>query len=191
MNQRTKICTNCKEELPATLEFFTKHNRRRDGLRSWCRDYANKYHKRYREANKGKIIEYNRGYREINKGKIKEYNKNYTKERRREDPQYRFKCAFSNLIRRALKKQGSSKKGYHWERIIGYTTKNLMEHLEQQFIEGMTWDNYGKWHVDHIIPQSVFNFNSFEDKEFQECWALGNLQPLWSQDNLIKSNKIN
>jgi len=190
MNQVTKICTNCKEELPATLECFTKHNRRKDGLRGWCKDCAKKYRKRYREANKKKIKEYNKGYREANKGKIRKYNNNYIKERRREDPQYHFKCAFSNLIRRALKKKGSSKRGYSWEKIIGYTTQDLMKHLEKQFTEGMTWDNYGKWHVDHIKPQSAFNFLSYKDKEFQECWALINLQPLWAKDNIIKSNKI-
>ena len=54
----------------------------------------------------------------------------------------------------------------------------------------MNWDNYGEWHVDHIIPKSSFNFSSKHDKEFKECWALDNLQPLWAEDNIAKSDKI-
>ena len=64
-----------------------------------------------------------------------------------------------------------------------------MRHLETSFNNGMTWDNYGKWHVDHIIPKNSFNYTSPEDKEFKECWELKNLQPLWAGDNLRKSSK--
>ena len=56
----------------------------------------------------------------------------------------------------------------------------------------MNWDNWGKgegkWNIDHIKPDSSFNYTSVEDKEFQECWALENLQPLEARENLIKSN---
>lgn len=65
-----------------------------------------------------------------------------------------------------------------------------MEHLEEQFKSGMNWDNYGKWHVDHIKPISLFVFTSYEDEEFQKCWALENLQPLWAEENLKKGVKF-
>lgn len=71
----------------------------------------------------------------------------------------------------------------------------------------MTWDNYGfyGWHVDHIIPLSLFKHNGNTDHPaFKACWALSNLRPLWSTKeiaikygedknyigNLEKSNKI-
>ena len=56
----------------------------------------------------------------------------------------------------------------------------------------MSWDNYGRngWEIDHIKPISSFNFNSYKDKEFKECWSLENLQPLWAEENIRKSNKI-
>ena len=65
------------------------------------------------------------------------------------------------------------------------------DHIESQFKDGMTWDNYGKngWHIDHIIPKSLFQFKSSEDDEFKQCWALCNLQPMWAFDNLSKGNK--
>ena len=65
-----------------------------------------------------------------------------------------------------------------------------MTHLEKQFLSGMTWDNYGDWHIDHIIPKSSFKYASFEDPEFRECWSLSNLRPLWGKENIQKSDKI-
>lgn len=93
-----------------------------------------------------------------------------------------------NVMRHYLRKK--SKNGRPWERLVGYTVKQLMKHLEKQFLPGMTWDNYGKWHIDHIIPASVFNFQTPEDIDFKKCWALKNLQPLWGDDNLRKNNKL-
>ena len=54
----------------------------------------------------------------------------------------------------------------------------------------MTWDNYGEWHVDHIIPKSFFQFNSIDDVEFKMCWRLENLQPLWGKDNIRKNGRV-
>lgn len=79
--------------------------------------------------------------------------------------------------------------GNHWEDLVNYTLDELMTHLESLFAEGMSWDNYGQWHVDHIRPKSSFNFESYVDSEFKKCWALENLQPLWGEDNLRKNSK--
>jgi hypothetical protein len=54
----------------------------------------------------------------------------------------------------------------------------------------MTWDNYGEWHVDHIKPISSFKITEIGDKEFMSCWSLENLQPLWGEENIRKSNKL-
>lgn len=53
----------------------------------------------------------------------------------------------------------------------------------------MIWDNYGEWHIDHIIPISKFHFESFEDEGFKKAWALNNLQPLWANENMKKGGK--
>ncbi len=65
-----------------------------------------------------------------------------------------------------------------------------MNHLEALFTDGMTWDNYGEWHVDHKIPMNSFIFESVDDDGFKECWKLDNLQPLWALDNLSKGTKF-
>ena len=57
-------------------------------------------------------------------------------------------------------------------------------------MEGMTWENYGEWHVDHKLPITSFNFTTVFDDDFKKCWALDNLQPMWGNENISKSNKI-
>ena len=74
--------------------------------------------------------------------------------------------------------------------LLGYSIEELMSHLEALFTEGMTWDNYGEWHVDHKIPMTSFNFETTDDREFKLCWCLDNLQPLWGPDNLSKGTKL-
>jgi hypothetical protein len=83
----------------------------------------------------------------------------------------------------------NNKGGHTWEDIVGYTLTDLQQHLESLFQPGMSWDNYGEWHVDHIHPKSSFTFTSRDDPEFRKCWALDNLQPLWAADNLAKGAK--
>ncbi len=65
--------------------------------------------------------------------------------------------------------------------LVGYTPEDLKNHLERQFKNGMTWDNYGEWHVDHIIPMKVFNIKSAEDIDFKRCWVLKNLRSKWTR----------
>lgn len=83
-----------------------------------------------------------------------------------------------------------NKNGRKWENIIGYKLKDLMRHLESQFKDGMSWGNYGEWHVDHVIPRSFFHFTNNTDLDFKRCWELSNLQPLWKKDNMVKNTKI-
>jgi hypothetical protein len=83
-----------------------------------------------------------------------------------------------------------SKRGKHWENLIGYTSQDLKDHIEKIFQSGMSWDNYGLWQIDHIIPKSFFKYTSTDDVEFKYCWSLNNLQPLWAFDNISKSDKI-
>jgi hypothetical protein len=99
----------------------------------------------------------------------------------------------SSGIRQAINDGLNGKKNRrHWETLVGYTLENLMKHLEKQFTEGMSWDNYGKrgWHLDHILPRACFYFTEVTDLDFKRCWALTNLQPLWWRDNIIKNAKI-
>lgn len=67
---------------------------------------------------------------------------------------------------------------------LGYTLDELKQHLEARFLPGMTWENYGQWHIDHKKPCALFDLSKPVD--FAKCWALENLQPLWAEDNIKK-----
>ena len=204
-----KVCSKCKRYLPSTPEYFHRDKSKKDGLYSSCKNC----HKEYYQANREEIIkqqkEYDKTHREERNQKKKQYykahkeehnkymkqyykekEKKHRKERYKRDPKFRLHQIFSTAIYQALKRKGSSKNGYSWEKIVGYTTQDLMEHLERQFRNGMSWDNYGEWHIDHIKPISAFDFTSYQDNEFQECWALKNLQPLWAEQNRKKKAKL-
>ena len=84
-----------------------------------------------------------------------------------------------------------SKKQVTWPHALNYTARDLMRHLERQFHNGMTWENFGRsgWHIDHIVPVSAFSFKSLNDPEFRACWSLPNLRPIWARENLSKRAK--
>lgn len=106
------------------------------------------------------------------------------------DPRFRLRRSISACIRERLYSRKISKNYKKTFSFVPYTIEDLVSHLEALFQPGMTWDNYGKWHIDHIIPDSSFKYQTTDDEEFKKCWSLSNLQPLWARDNLIKSNKI-
>jgi len=141
---------------------------------------------KYKKNNKEKIRKYNRD----NKEKINIQQNNYVKKRYKNDPIFRLNHNMSNNIRKSLKKHNLSKNKKSWISLTGYSVQELKEHLERLFQPGMTWENHGKWHIDHIIPISFFKYSSTKDAEFKYCWSLNNLQPLWAKDNLNKSNNI-
>lgn len=73
-------------------------------------------------------------------------------------------------------------------KLLGCSVIQLKKHLVSKFTDGMTWKNYGKWHIDHIAPCASFNLDSTEEQK--RCFHFSNLQPLWATDNLKKSGKI-
>jgi len=111
----------------------------------------------------------------------------YLQERRKKDVDF---VVMNNLRRRFriwLKRKGE-KKSTSIKSLIGCSKKKLVQHLEKQFQPGMTWENYGKWHIDHIKPLSKFNIKN--KKEVAMAMHYTNLQPLWATENQKKFNKI-
>lgn len=128
-------------------------------------------------------------YREKNIDRIRIVKRTYEKTRKANDPIYKLISNFRTAIYQVLKENNVEKNGHYFE-ILGYTPEELINHLEKQFTDGMTWDNYGDFHIDHIIPISSFNIKEIGDEEFMKCWSLSNLQPMWGEENIRKSNKI-
>lgn len=77
--------------------------------------------------------------------------------------------------------------GESWQKILGFTPKELKVHIERQFLKGMTWDNMDEWHIDHIVPRASFKGAS-QEHIVKHCWSLTNLRPLWAKDNMRKSD---
>ena len=71
--------------------------------------------------------------------------------------------------------------------LTGCSKNDLLKHLESKFTEGMTFENYGEWHIDHIRPCASFNLEDPEEQK--KCFHWTNLQPLWALDNIRKGDK--
>ena len=80
------------------------------------------------------------------------------------------------MISRSL---GRREGGWKWELLVGYTMDDLIAHLETQFTDDMSWENFGEWEVEHVVPREKFEYSSADDPSFRECWALSNLRPGW------------
>jgi len=160
--------------------------------------------KKWREKNKEKVNEYVRiwykqnkehrkqylkRYREKNIDKIQESKKIYERTRKSNDPLYKLISNFRTAIYQVLKENRVDKNQSYFD-VLQYSPQKLINHLEKQFSDGMSWENYGEWHVDHKLPITSFNIKEMGDEEFMKCWSLDNLQPMWGKENIIKSNKI-
>jgi hypothetical protein len=148
-----------------------------------------KNHKKWAEQNKEHLKEYLKEYREKNTEKIKKTKRDYERNRKASDPLYKLISNFRTAIYQVLK-ESNVEKNKHYFDILQYTPESLIKHLESQFENNMNWDNYGEWHVDHKLPITSFNIEEMGDEEFMRCWSLDNLQPMWGNDNIRKSNKI-
>ena len=205
-----KTCTRCKAEKEFTE--FNKDKTRHDGLFPQCIECKkNNYKENYLKTrddkikkarewvlnNKEKRKEYRKVYNiknkesnnkscrewySVNKQKVNEY----YKKRKENDPLFKLRCNIATLIRFYIKKQGYSKKSKTLK-ILGCTIEEFKVHLENKFVDGMTWDNHGEWHLDHIYPVSLAK----DEEELIRLNHYTNFQPLWALDNIRKSNKIN
>jgi hypothetical protein len=135
--------------------------------------------------------------RESNRLRMKAYRENHPEEyrlkvnrwalnRKIADPSgVKSKKFMYSCIRRMVKDYGAVKTGSTCE-LVGYTRDELICHIENLFVDGMSWDNYGEWHIDHIKPMSLFFKEGINDPSIIN--ALTNLQPLWALDNIKKGS---
>lgn len=142
----------------------------------------NRRNKEWYENNKEKHRDNNKIWTEKNIEKVREYHNNLIKLQRKTDPLKRLIFNTRNRIISVLKNK--TKTSFD---IVGCSPEFLKEHIEKQFTEGMSWDLMGRHiHIDHIIPLS----SAKTEEEIYKLCHYTNLQPLWAEDNLRKSNKI-
>lgn len=175
-------------------------------MRLWRKNNLEKYKaqgKKWREDNPEYIESYQKEYRLLNNEELNEKDKlrnldvvrisdklNYSKsekgkKQRRKTRKLTINDKWRGLLNNCLKRMDKKKEG-HTIDLLGYSAIELKEYIETLFIYGMSWDNHGEWHIDHIKPVSLFD----NETHPSIVNALSNLQPLWAIDNMKKSNKI-
>lgn len=208
---QTKICTKCGVEKP--LEDFSKSKTSKLGRRPKCKECERPYHQEYNERtkeyrkkrnkeyaiknadkikmrrmeyaknNREKIKKIKDGYYQRNKKKIEEKRR----ERKRNNPQVRIAANLRGRLYLLLKEANRS---LHTQELIGCSFDYLKSYIESLWLDGMNWDNYGRygWHMDHIIPCTSFDLTNIEEQK--KCFHYTNLQPLWWDDNIRKGNRV-
>ena len=144
-------------------------------IKEWRRknyDYWKKSRAEYYQKNKSSFKKRDREWKKNNKPKLAEWARE-----RRKKPYYKLREAHRSLMRRTLDGKKSD---------LGYDKEALKDHIESLFVDGMSWENYGEWEIDHIKPVKAFWDDGIIDPKIVN--ALNNLQPLWKQDNRKKSS---
>lgn len=182
----TKVCKRCGVE--KELCEFNKDKYSSDGHRYRCRECTSLEYKKFYYLNRENEITRQVNYQNNNKKSINDsrnfrHHKNYEN-----DLSYRLKINLRNRVKLFLKSSNFKIEKNKTFDIICCTPQELKQHLESQFVDGMSWENYGirGWHIDHIIPLSSAKNN----EEIYKLCHYTNLQPLWCKENYIKGNKI-
>ena len=192
-----KKCTKCKQ-LKKINQFYKDCN--------WCIDctkiYMRLYYKKnwnklkqkriinqkqikitkklYKINNRNKTNKYQSEYKKLNKNKYKIYRLNYFRK-------HKVQKIIRTLRIRLWKLISKNNHKNLMMNLIGCSIEQLQKHLQLKFTKGMSWKNYGKWHIDHIRPCCSFNLNKILEQK--KCFHYKNLQPLWAEDNLKKGVK--
>lgn len=204
-------CKVCKKEDDI---IWRRENREKDlQIKKKWRDLNKEYTSNYYINNKDIISEYNREYYLLNKENIIESSKLYyvenkddvlgrvysyynrvksseifrSKKREYMRKHYNNKpylFSHRNILSRHLRWTGLDKVSNTSE-MLGYTSQDLKIHIESMFVDGMSWENYGDWHIDHKKPLSKFDISELPSI----VNSLDNLQPLWAYENLSKGDK--
>jgi len=189
LQNKCKACQRCyrennKQKHDAYIKKYRAENKERIAVSV----------KAYSEKNSDKIAGYLASYYDKNRDSILEMQKErkediaqvrkvYKKRRMREDPVYAMAHRLGVLMRNALKHSGYLKSMKTLE-ALGCTSAQFKDHLERQFLKGMTWDNRDLWQLDHIMPIS----SAKTEQEVYDLSHMTNIRPMWAKENMVKSN---
>jgi len=168
-NTKSKVCTKCKEE--KTLDNFHVH-KGKGTIRAACKTCDSKARSEYYKNNRTKLNKQTTQYQN-NRCKV--------------DPNYKLSRRLRSRLWQAITNQRGQKSNRTMV-LVGCTIPFLRGYLEARFKEGMTWENYGTWHIDHIQPCASFDLTKKENQV--KCFHYTNLQPLWASENLSKGDEL-
>jgi len=209
---KRKKCTCCRKL--KKLSQFSIRKQNKDNHDSWCQECYRIKSREYGKKHLKQKLEYNKKWRKENSEKYHKSNKDYyaknkkimnkrvklwkinnskkVKKWRIKDYKYRINNDISwkilrNLrtrIHHALVRETKSKPTI---KLLNCSIKKLKYYIQKQFKKDMTWNNYGKWHIDHIRPCASFDLSKPEEQ--RKCFNYKNLQPLWGKENQSKGAK--
>lgn len=178
----TGICVECSK---------TRDRPQTEAQAAQARERARLWRENNIERARNSSREYHRAVRE----QRKPYMQNYAKENRdrlrdqlnerRTDPKRRLAHSIAGLIRWSFVNNGYTKRAKTYN-ILGCTFEEFKQHIERQFLQGMSWDNRSEWHIDHITPVS----SAKTIEEVEQLNHHTNMRPIWATDNRAKSDKI-
>ena len=143
------------------------------------------YSKKKRLENYSEEREKKNNYYLLNKERINRNRSEAIKKRKEKDPLYKISFAIRRRVSQSIRIGGFTKKSKTYQ-ILGCTFEEFKLYIENKFIDGMSWENYGYWHLDHIIPIS----SATDELHLIKLNHYSNFQPLWKSDNLRKGDKI-
>jgi len=166
-----------------------------------CYECSKKYQKEnysaYYQKNKQRLREnrkewyennpnYSKEWRDANRDHVNELARERDRIRYKNDIDFRMRKISRSMLGRVIKRLGGKKSG-STQKELGYSADQLKNHLENLFLEGMSWGNYGDWEIDHKTP--VTRCYEYGIMEISEVNALENLIPMWKEDNYKKSDR--
>jgi hypothetical protein len=179
-----KVCKRCGEEKELKKFRYRPEHYSGDGYAKTCTDCWNKTRNKYYQENKEQLLP-------IHKERKKKYalkNKEKINKTQREYYHNKFKITnkmnfiWRQILATCLRRM-NKKKSDKTIIMLGYSATQLKKHIECQFTSGMSWDNYGDWHIDHIKSVSSFS----DDIPADVVNALSNLRPMWSTSRVIEN----
>jgi hypothetical protein len=205
-NNKTKDKLNCSCKDCDKEKYWKNRDSNLIVMREWKKNNTQKI-KDYYFENREKYKQYRESKKDITKNYMKDYylsnlenrkkylektkdkrkvKRNISEKKRRDfDLLYKLKIYVRNRIWFYIKRNNITKKNNTYK-VVGCTPQELKIHLEQKFTDGMSWDNQGNWHIDHIIPLS----SAKTEEELYKLCHFTNLQPMWATDNIKKGSKI-
>ena len=184
-----KKCSKCKI-IKEYSEFYTDKTTI-SGYQSnciICKKYnyklnRDKYKNNYIENN-DRLLDYQNKYYKENKKDRVAYQVKYNNYRKKTDSFFKFKTNMRSRISSAFRKKYWNKNS-STQNLIGESYLFVSNYIENKFTKDMTWENYGKWHIDHILPLC----SASTEEDLLKLFHYTNLQPLWAKDNLSKGGK--
>jgi len=180
-----RTCTICKEKKPLT-EFYTRYYKckvcwkQSESYKSTFKK-RNEYNREWDKNNKDKILEYRK--------KFKTNNPNYMAEwmakKREQDPVFKISQNMRTRLGNVIRAKNYTKRN-HLHEVLGISWSGFEKYVSSLFEDGMNWDNYGEWELDHIKPLAM----AVDGDEVLKLFHYKNLQPLWKNENRKKRDKF-